>query len=150
MRLAELCDEKRASAARRRPASALAGTPIVTPTRRVPGPESERVRDPRMTKSPCGTISTSSLSAWEKASGIGIETTWKLRGAPDAVTAGRVTGTSPVDVAIAAFDVADETEVRLATVCVCEAPDDATAARLRTSATTPVPGFKLTVPSAIT
>src|SRR5688500_3370143 len=112
MRLAELCDEKRASAAKRRPASAPAGTPIVTPTRRLPGPESERVRDPRMTKSPCGTISTSSLSAWEKASGTGIETTWKLRGAPDTVTAGRVRGTSPVEAAVAEFQVSDETEVR--------------------------------------
>ena len=58
-RVEEPGDENRASAATRRPASALAGMPIVTPIRFLPDGEIERVRGPRIMKSPWGTISSS-------------------------------------------------------------------------------------------
>ena len=74
--LAEPPEENRASAAISRPASALAGMPIVIPTRLVADAEKDRLRAPSTTKSPRGTISTSTLDAFASASGIGIETTW--------------------------------------------------------------------------
>ena len=53
-----------------------------------------RVRGPRTANSALGTITTSTSDECARASGIGIETTWYVRGAPLAVTGGSATSSA--------------------------------------------------------